>query len=477
MENNSSHILTQEEESKNIIKLKGHTFFILQPNSGKSMDELISYSSILIAATHTAFCNFTIQRLRGHDNPQLYLKPIYFLKPSKDSGKYINSLIDGSIFDLNQLDTILPNLEEILLRNEKVNSIKPVSYEAQLIVKTLSFAHTRSRKTIEPVPYVFSSINFSYPGLSPNFDHIEEFKSFEILEQAEAEGLLKGEFYDKTHLCNSCNHGSLNYRSVCPKCNYTDADTQEIVHHFPCGFVGPMNDFTNDLDDSLNCPKCNKNLRHIGVDYDKPSVLHFCKRCDHKFQDFDVKAKCLSCDYDNELESLIEKDIKIYHVTNKGENVTRYGYIGTSKEIEEIIGTVKFEFFELMTKYEVERIRQTEGKSNLGMIYIDQAGSLYSKIGKEGQQKLFIDIVKVVRNAIRSSDVISFKDASTIVLTMNDIPSKIAGRILDDIVILLEDLIKSNLNNIEVNFITNFIQLNYEESYKLQIQNLLNKFN
>lgn len=476
MESKTNIQVLIEEEAKNIIEYKGHTFFILQPNSGKSMEELASYSGILIQATHTAFCNFTIQRLRGHFNPKIHLKPIYFLRPSNDSGKYISSLIDGSIFDINQLETIIPNLEEIILKNEKVNPIQPVSYEAQLIVKTLSFAYTRSKKKIEPVPYVFSSINFSYPGLSPNFEHLEEFKVFEVMDLAEDEGLVKSEFHDKTHLCSKCNHGSLNYRSVCPKCSYTDSETQEIIHHFPCGFVGPINDFRNDLDDSLNCPKCNKTLRHIGVDYDKPSILHFCKRCDHKFQDFEVKAKCLACDFDNELESLIEKNIKAYHITNKGENVTQFGYLGTAREIEEIIGTVKYEFFQLMTKYEVERIRQTEGKSNIGMIYIGQAGELYSRIGKEAQQQLFKDIVQEVRNSIRSSDIISFKDASTLILSLNDIPIKIANRILDEIVILLEKLIKNNFNEIEVDFITKCTPLNFEENYKLQIQNLVNKF-
>ena len=48
--------------------------------------------------------------------------------------------------------------------------------------------------------------------------------------------------------------------------------------------------------------------------------------------------------------------------------------------------------------------------------------------------------------------------------------------VLEDIVKLLQELFKSNINNIDVNFVTNCVQLNYEESYKDQINNLLNKF-
>lgn len=474
MDNKGGHILSAEEESKNIISYKGHNFFILQPNSGKTIDELIPFTCILINATHTAFCNFTIQRLRGSNNPNIYLKPIFFLRPSKDSGPYINSLIDGSIFDLNQLETIVPIVEELLKKNELIYKTQPVSYEAQLILKTLSFAQTRNRNSIEPFPFVFSSINFSYPGLSPSFDHIEEFKVFEILETAEKDGLLKGSFFEKTHFCNQCNHGSLNYRSACPKCNYTDSITQDIIHHFPCGYVGPMNDFKNELDDTLNCPKCNKILRHIGVDYDKPSIIHYCNKCNYKFQEFVVKAKCLSCGFDNDLEQLIEKDIKTYSITNKGENITKNGYLGPSKEIESIIGTVKYEFFILMIKHEVERIKENKGKSNIGMIYIDHAGEFYSKFNKEIQQKLFTDIVTIIRYAIKNSDVISFKDASTILLTIYDNELHNATKIIDDIVILLEELVESNLKNININFITNCVQLNNYTDYNSQINNLIN---
>jgi hypothetical protein len=473
MEHNEEEII---QDKQGIISYRGHTFFVLHPNSGKTIEELIPYTAVLINASHQAFSNFTARRFRGYINPKIYLKPLYFLKPSTDSGKYINTIIDGSIFNLNQLDSIIPSLEEILIRIEQISSTSSISYEAQLIMKMLTLTYTRGRKSLEPIPYVLSAINYAYPGISANFEQTEEHRVFDVLEMAEREGFLTADFYDKTHYCNNCNHGSLNYRSVCPKCSSSNSDTQDIIHHFRCGYVGPMNDFTNSLDDSLNCPKCNKRLRHIGVDYDKPSQLHFCKKCDNKFQDFDVKAKCLNCDFDNHLEGLIEKEIKSYTLTHKGENAALFGYVATQKDIEEIIGTVKYDFFMMVTKYEVERIRQTERVSNIALIHLQNAGELFSSIGRDAQRKLIKEIVILVRNSIRSSDIISFKNASTMLISMNDIPTNVATNILSEIVVLLNKLIKDNFNNITLNFETNILPLDLHSHYKKQLDDLTSKF-
>jgi hypothetical protein len=471
-ESNSNNIQVNNEGK---ILLNGHTFFLLYPHSGKSMDELEDYSAIIIMATHTAYSRFTIQRLRGNPNPKMYLKPMYFLKPSDNCGAYIHSIVDGIIFNLNQLPSVLPEMEDLLLRTEKISQISPVSFDSKLIMKMLSFAYTRSRKIIEPIPFVFSSIQYSYPGLSSSFEYGEESKVFGILELAEKEGLLQSEYYDTTHYCNSCKHGSLNYRSVCPKCGSSHSDSQDIVHHFPCGYVGPMPDFQNELDDALNCPKCNKVLRHIGVDYDKPSVLHFCKKCDNRFQDFEVKAKCLNCDFENGLEALVEKEIKSYTITSSGENAALNGFAASRKELEEIIGTVKYEFLELTIKYEVERLRQTDRNSNLGLIYLQNGGALFSKISKDRIRQLLKEIVMSIRMSVRPSDIISFKDSSSIYFSMNDLSTHLATILLNEIGENLQKLITDHFGDSDIKIQTFVEPMTREMNYKKQLAQLANR--
>ena len=46
------------------ISYKGHTFFVLYPNSGKTIEQLLEYSALLIHSAHSTYASFTIQRLR-----------------------------------------------------------------------------------------------------------------------------------------------------------------------------------------------------------------------------------------------------------------------------------------------------------------------------------------------------------------------------------------------------------------------------
>ena len=50
------------------------------------------------------------------------------------------------------------------------------------------------------------------------------------------------------------------------------------------------------------------------------------------------------------------------------------------------------------------------------------ASQIYSKVGTEAHQTLLKDLVSVIRNSIRTSDVITFKSSSIILISMNEIP-------------------------------------------------------
>jgi hypothetical protein len=296
------------------------------------------------------------------------------------------------------------------------------------------------------------------------------------LELAEREGLLKSEFYDKTHYCNQCNHGALNYRSVCPKCSSSNSETQDIIHHFPCGNVGPMSDYKNQLDDILTCPKCDKTLRHIGVDYDKPSILHYCRKCSHRFQDFDVKAKCLHCEFDNGLDALIEKEVKSYVITNKGENAAVFGYNVMNREVEDINGSVNYDFFTTMIKLEIERIKVTSHEGNMAAIYIHNAAELLSKVGKDRRSVLLTEIVSQIRRFIRPYDLVSFKNSSLIVFSLTDVSIENAALMLMEIVELLEKLLKDNVKDFILKIDKKIQPLNTKTPYKNQIDELISNY-
>ena len=351
----------QIDKENSVVKYAGFTFLLIDHLDNLDVEKVQFHSAVIIDGKDSDFIRQIVRRIRSHNSPDIYLKPVFLLKATNIVDPMVNKLIDGTLFSLEQIELVLSEVERILNKSKDLHFTNSISFEAQMIEKIISFMYTCEIQDLDPIPYTYSAVNYSYPILSVNFRYKDEHMALDVLDIAEQEGIFDSIYVDRIYLCPNCQSGHMSYREVCPKCGSSNSTTEDIIHHFPCAYVGPLSDFTNEIDDQLDCPKCNKRLRHIGVDYDKPSVLHECKACDHKFQDFNVKAKCLSCSQDNLVEQLKGREIRKYSLTKKGELAAINGFVSTTKDIEEIIGTVKFDTFVTMLKYEIERLKQTDG--------------------------------------------------------------------------------------------------------------------
>ncbi|MDX1652485.1 MAG: hypothetical protein R3277_08340 [Brumimicrobium sp.] len=460
-------------ENKDVIRHGNFEFIRVHDYSNHALELFLAYDSIIIESNNRDFVEKFIRSVRTHNNPDIYLKPVFLLKTSKVEDQLINNLIDGVIFSIDQLDIISDYVRQILLRINDFIFVKSISLEAEIISRIINLLVSREKTEMFAYPYIGSGIGHVYPEASINFNPRDEHNLLGILEIAESEGLFTSSFNDRIYLCTNCQTGILSYREVCPKCNSADSVAEDLVHHFACAYVGPVSDFKNAIDDELNCPKCNKYLNHIGVDYDKPSLLHTCKKCDHKYQDYHVKAKCITCMHDNDIENLVPKTIKNYYLTKKGQNVAYHGFISTSRDFNEIPGTVKFDIFKIMLKYEIERLKQNDATSNIAYLTISNAGELYSRIGIDRQKILVAEMIRILRKNLRSSDFIAFYNASTLILSLNDIPTKIASNVLKDVTKVTTVLLKKNFKNVDINIETHAIPLSTELSHEIQLQNLI----
>lgn len=125
-------------------------------------------------------------------------------------------------------------------------------------------------------------------------------------------------------------------------------------------------------------------------------------------------------------------------------------------------------------KYEIERIRQTEGNSNIVAVNIVNAGEFYANVGSNGQQAFLRDIVAEIRSSIRSSDMITFYSSEVILITMNDIPNKIVDRIVEDILNLLKKLLENNFSELELDINGKSLKLELNTTAEAQITELIN---
>jgi hypothetical protein len=457
----------------NVITYHRLTYFMVEINDKFRPDTFEKYDVILLDIKEENLLLFAINQIRTHLNPRVYLKPVFIINTTEFMEVVIDNLSDGILPSIGHLDTIESKVLDISAKIERINHPKILSFESQMINRTLNLMYTRGKKTLEPIPYFHSGIGYYYPELSINFHHRDESSALKILQVAEDEGLFQSEFHERVYLCNSCSGGYLNYREVCPKCNSSDSKSQDLVHHFPCAYVGPIEDFQNNIDDQLDCPKCNKTLRHIGVDYDKPSVLYTCNSCHHRFQDYYTKAKCTTCGTENDVEHLVAHSIKRYIMTKKGESVAINGYINIEKQLESISGTVTIEIFKVLLQYEIQRLHTVGYVSNIGYVHIEKAAQVGGVLGIEKQKELMSDLIQMLKSNLNPSDFVTFYNSSTILFSFVNTNYDEAKETMAEMMDLSNRLITKTYEKVNINLITDLNALKLDSEVEQSINSMV----
>lgn len=106
-------------------------------------------------------------------------------------------------------------------------------------------------------------------------------------------GMLERRFMDRHPVCANCRSHRMVVREECPTCGSADLSRANFVHHYSCAWVGPETAFRHGA--RLICPKCSKQLRHYGKDYDKPTDLHVCGGCGNATTEAAVSFTCQDC--------------------------------------------------------------------------------------------------------------------------------------------------------------------------------------
>lgn len=136
------------------------------------------------------------------------------------------------------------------------------------------------------------------------------------LENLTEYGLLRRSHFMRTHGCRKCDSARLHAYEACPSCGSSDLQDEAIVHHYRCGAQEAESHFTNGH--RLICPKCHDELRHYGVDYDKPGHIVSCRACGAANSEPDPAFICLDCAAVTAGGDLSQKDWYHYELTEEG---------------------------------------------------------------------------------------------------------------------------------------------------------------
>ena len=105
--------------------------------------------------------------------------------------------------------------------------------------------------------------------------------------------LLNRRHFTRTHVCGKCTSARLHVCEACPSCAGQDLVDEPLIHHYRCGWKDPESRFADG--NKLVCPKCQRELRHFGVDYEKPGNVTVCRSCGAANAEPTVQFICLDC--------------------------------------------------------------------------------------------------------------------------------------------------------------------------------------
>jgi len=387
-----------------------------------------------------------VASLREHLSPKVYLRPIVYMNVDNSMPEEISKAADGSL--RGNLDNST-GLEELASRFESINQWidhlpdPSTAVDANISFKVLRLIASREGEQ-EPVTTVRRKSGYVYPLLEPLFSKRDE-GVLEILEFLDTQKLISGSFVSKAHFCSSCSSAFINFKETCPQCGADDLAVDELVHHFRCAHMGAMADFKRGS--SMVCPKCDRELHHIGVDYDKPSIMYTCNQCSHGFQEPSIMTSCYNCGRSTEPENQNTRVISAYSISAIGQNAASYGMEALfTKILDSELQLCSLDAFRDFYRVEAARIRRyKKSESSLAMIALRDIDKLYMRLGGHATE-VFGELSTVFKTVLRQSDVITARNESIFFVIMTETSVKHAERAVERLRDGIGELLTNNLD-------------------------------
>lgn len=423
-------------------------------------------SCLLIDASDIERAYETLVKVRQHSLPQWYLRPVAFIASTDTWSGWRWQAADAV---LKHQDDVLP--EGFALINRWIEHLPDAKSMADghLQVKVLRLLASR-QPNAEPVMTADNCSGYVYPLVQPLFSS-QDMGPMQMLAFLEQQKLLTGKLFDRAHFCIHCDSAYLNFKETCVACGAQDVEVVDLVHHFNCGFTADISRFQTNSD-TLVCPKCDKHLRHIGVDYDKPSSVNKCMVCQHVSQDANVVAKCFNCNATTEARFLNIRRINSYKLTSVGMNAALYGlhtYLTNILETELLLLSLRE--FELFAQVEAARIaRYGKSQSALAIVRFEGLDKLHLELGSKAKQ-VFAELAAIFKAILRETDVITAYNESVFAILMPETSKDNADLALNRLRSAVDQLFTENFDRP-----LQLQMLSLAMSTKIQVRSALEQF-
>ena len=409
------------------------------------LEAIEEYEGLLVDARDVKFAVSVVTRIRGASSNKIFLKPVFLYSDLSIKDEYLLEIVDGQVNAATVME-VFTRSKELIRATESLPDFQGYKHTHQLVLKTLQLMVSRNKELI-PVIMPKSKFGYVYPLVTVNFAQRDDQRMFEIVDFIDKEGLADSNFVDRIHLCPNCYSSFINFREVCPRCGSANLSVDDLIHHFPCGYVGPETEFREG--EKLVCPKCGKILRHIGMDYDRPSIIYKCNDCNYSFQDPEVTGLCFYCNEIHPVDSLIKKDIKSYQISQVTVNCALKGIILSLRDILNTTMKVYSNLaFQTILEYEYKRQKRYSSRSSL--LYLHFEISEENRLLEEDRQRILMEIAKVLKEVLRESDAITSIDDNSFAVLLQEVSVDQSERVMERLKNGINEFLLTNFPDIKV---------------------------
>lgn len=273
----------------------------------------------------------SIRHLLGKTSPLISnkcrLKPRFMTAFNSNRLDDLAALLDGisqSAVD----DDVTVKSEEILTRMESLHIVPQdgeIDDERDFFRRICQYCISRNRldftsSTIPTLSMGLSAVYSAYVDIHETVgcgNNPDDTNLRRIVKSSFDKGYIEPKrFVERIHLCPKCQSDQLLFSECCTKCNSSNLTSEDMIHHFRCANISPESEYQ--YDGELRCPKCRHFLRHIGIDYDRPSKVQVCNNCGETQLHSEMKVTCAVCGHVTQPHQLIPYDIQEWTFTPKG---------------------------------------------------------------------------------------------------------------------------------------------------------------
>ncbi len=416
-----SLFLLNEQETTCPDELAGFlSDFSLQVGTALDDAGMLDADLILVYAPRAEFGLGALEALRSR--PALFAKPVGLVCYTHRDP--VGRLADVEILLPAAPEFFRQQLETLCAIARKARTLaEPEETEDEVMAKNLTllrFLYCRPDSGLGPAVDTRSPVGYSHPLAGLLFQAATP-AEMDMLDELEDARLIKAGLVDRIHLCPKCDHYQINFREICPSCRSLNFRDEPAVHHYSCGCVGPERDFTRGT--ALICPKCSKELRHIGVDYDRPTAQLWCEECGANFLEALVQCYCLACGETFPPEEAVVRLIKSYTLTPEGRTAAEKGTLpsfGLMELLRKEIGLYRPEIFRELYRLETACCKRYPGyRSTMIQFSSNALKEAFAKSGLRWTRELRKELAELFRSSFRTTDILTLlnDDDFAVILT------------------------------------------------------------